>query len=179
MTRDLVVRALNRRATTGIATIGPLTVRCALGRCGMTYRKREGDGATPIGRWPVQRVLYRPDRVGEFQGGTLRDAHVLHPDDGWCDAAGDRNYNRPVRHPYPASAERLWREDHLYDVIVILGHNQVPRIKGGGSAIFMHLARASESGGFAPTAGCVALSRRDLAVVLERIGPGSAVRVIG
>lgn len=179
MRQDLVVRALNRRATTGIAAIGPLTVRCALGRTGMTFRKREGDGATPIGRWPVQRVLYRSDRLHGLRGGALRGALTLGHDDGWCDAAGDRNYNRPVRHPYPASAERLWRDDHLYDVIVVLAHNQVPRIKGGGSAIFMHLAGETDSGGLAPTAGCVALRRRDLAVVLDHLGPGSAVRVIG
>lgn len=159
--------------------LGPLMMRCALGRSGMTFRKQEGDGATPIGRWPVRRVLYRPDRQQGMRGGALRGARAICRDDGWCDAAGDRNYNRPVRHPYPASAERLWRDDQLYDVIVILGHNQVPRIKGGGSAIFMHLARETDIGGLAPTAGCVALQRRDLAVVLDHLGRGSCVRVIG
>jgi L,D-peptidoglycan transpeptidase YkuD (ErfK/YbiS/YcfS/YnhG family) len=87
---------------------------------------------------------------------------VIKPDDGWCDAVGDRNYNRRVRHPYPASAERLWRQDALYDVIVVLDHNRQPRVQGAGSAIFMHLARP----GYRPTEGCVALARRHLLLVL-------------
>lgn len=180
MAHDLIVRALNRRATTGIAQIGPLTVRCGLGRTGRTYCKREGDGATPVGRWPVAGVLYRPDRVAGFYGSrALAGASPLSRNDGWCDALGDRNYNRHVRHPYPASAERLWRDDHLYDVIILLGHNWCPRKQGGGSAIFMHLARLDGSGGIAPTAGCVSFRRRDLAVVLGKLTPGSALRVVG
>jgi L,D-peptidoglycan transpeptidase YkuD (ErfK/YbiS/YcfS/YnhG family) len=94
--------------------------------------------------------------------------------DGWCDAPGDRNYNRPVRHPYPASAERLWREDELYDVLVVLGHNQRPRLRGGGSAIFMHVARP----GYLPTEGCIALERGHLLALLERLGPGAMVQVL-
>lgn len=177
--RDLVVRALNRRATTGIAQIGTLTLHCALGRAGMTYMKREGDGATPIGRWPVAHIWYRADRVGGFYaGGALNRAAPLNRRAGWCDATGDRNYNRPVRHPYPASAEALWRDDHLYDVIVVLEYNLLPRVQGYGSAIFMHLARENEGGGLAPTAGCVALRRRDLAIVMRSLRPGSAVRIV-
>ena len=179
MTRDLVVRSLNRKATTGIATIGPLIMRCGLGLSGMTAQKREGDGATPTGRWPITNVLYRPDRFKGFHlSGAKRSGHAINMEDGWCDAIGDRNYNRPIRHPYPASAEALWRDDHLYDVIVILGHNHLPRMQGGGSAIFMHLARELADGGIGPTAGCVSLRRRDLALVLGLLGPGSAVHVV-
>ena len=79
-------------------------------------------------------------------------------DDGWCDDPANRNYNRRVRLPYPASAERLWRDDELYDFVVVLGQNDVPRVRYRGSAIFMHMARP----GFAPTEGCVALKPRDL-----------------
>jgi L,D-peptidoglycan transpeptidase YkuD (ErfK/YbiS/YcfS/YnhG family) len=94
--------------------------------------------------------------------------------DGWCDAPGDRNYNRPVRHPYPASAERLWRDDALYDMVVVLRHNQRPRLRGRGSAIFMHVARP----GYLPTEGCIALERGHLLRVLERLRPGSVVEVL-
>jgi len=176
---DLIVRALSQRATTGIATVGPLTFKCGLGRTGSTHMKREGDGATPIGRWRILRVLYRPDHLSGFYGaGALRHAKPLGVNDGWCDANGDRNYNRPVQHPYSESAEVMWRDDHLYDVVVILDHNQRPRVQGGGSAIFMHLARRSDDGSIAPTAGCVSLARRDLAVVLGLMRPGAAVRII-
>jgi len=87
---------------------------------------------------------------------------AIKPDDGWCDATGDRNYNRWVQHPYPASAERLWRKDALYDVIVVLDHNRRPRVQGAGSAIFMHLARP----GYRPTEGCVAFAHRHLLLVI-------------
>jgi L,D-peptidoglycan transpeptidase YkuD (ErfK/YbiS/YcfS/YnhG family) len=97
----------------------------------------------------------------------------LHPLDGWCDAAGDGNYNRCVRHPYSASAEALWRSDGLYDVIVVLGYNRRPRIKGRGSAIFMHVARP----GFQPTEGCIALRRADLVRLLAPLRRGARVHV--
>jgi L,D-peptidoglycan transpeptidase YkuD (ErfK/YbiS/YcfS/YnhG family) len=90
----------------------------------------------------------------------------MRSDDGWCDAAGDRNYNRHVRHPYPSSAERLWREDELYDLVVVLDHNRRPRVQGRGSAIFMHVAR----GGYAPTQGCIALSATHLRRLIALAG---------
>jgi L,D-peptidoglycan transpeptidase YkuD (ErfK/YbiS/YcfS/YnhG family) len=116
-------------------------------------------------------VLWRPDRGPRPACGL--PARAIVPTDGWCDAVGDRNYNRPVRHPYPASAERLWRADRLYDVVVVLAHNHVPRVQGLGSAIFMHVARP----GYRPTEGCIALSARDLRLLLARIGRGARVAV--
>jgi L,D-peptidoglycan transpeptidase YkuD (ErfK/YbiS/YcfS/YnhG family) len=90
---------------------------------------------------------------------------ALRPRDGWCDAPQDPNYNRPVQHPYPASAEAMWRDDHLYDLVLVLSHNERPRLRGGGSAIFVHVARS----GYEPTAGCIALAPRDLRLLLARI----------
>jgi L,D-peptidoglycan transpeptidase YkuD (ErfK/YbiS/YcfS/YnhG family) len=133
--------------------------------------KREGDGATPIGIFSLAGVLWRADRNPPPRTGL--PCRPIRPTDGWCDAVGDRNYNRPVRHPYPASAEHLWRADHLYDIVVVLAANTRPRVQGRGSAIFLHLARPD--GG--PTAGCVALSRRDLRLVLERLGRGARIVV--
>lgn len=161
---------LSRRATRGVLAFDGLRCPCALGRSGMSAMKREGDGATPIGCWPVREVLYRRER-----GPRPRCAlpiRPLRPNDGWCDAAGDRNYNRPVRHPYPASAERLWRDDHLYDLIVVLGYNDRPRRRGRGSAIFLHLARAN----LAPTEGCIALDRRSALRLLAALRPGDRMR---
>ena len=127
----------------------------------LSRRKREGDGATPIGGWHLSSVLYRADRMPRPR--TPLPARPLRPSDGWCDEPRDRNYNRFVRHPYPASAERLWRQDGLYDLIVILAHNFRPRLRGGGSAIFLHVA----SPGYSPTAGCVALQRNHLMALIS------------
>lgn len=152
-------------------TLGNLRFPCALGRSGCTALKREGDGATPLGRFPLRSGYFRADRLlRPLSALPLRRAR---PDDGWCDAPEDRNYNRPVRHPYAASAERLWREDQLYDVVVVLGYNDRPRSRGRGSAIFLHVARID----LAPTEGCVALRRADFRKLLPLIGRRAVLRV--
>jgi L,D-peptidoglycan transpeptidase YkuD (ErfK/YbiS/YcfS/YnhG family) len=162
---------LSAGASRGRLTLGGLTLPCALGRAGCRARKREGDGATPVGLWRMREVLYRPDRVRRPR--THLPVRAIRPRDGWCDASADRNYNRPVRHPYAASAERLWRQDELYDVVVVLGYNDSPRVRGRGSAIFMHVAKP----GYTPTEGCIALARPLLLRLLARLGPRSAVAV--
>lgn len=117
-------------------------------------------------------VLYRADRLQRPR--TALPVKPITPRDGWCDAPADRNYNRPVPLPYPASHERLWRGDHLYDLVIVLGYNDKPRSLGRGSAIFMHLARRS----YAPTEGCIALARGDMLKLLAWLKPGDAVRVV-
>jgi L,D-peptidoglycan transpeptidase YkuD (ErfK/YbiS/YcfS/YnhG family) len=155
----------------GRLVCGDLAFRCALGATGVTRNKREGDKATPAGRFPLRRVLYRADRVAP--PAIALPADPIGPQDGWCDAPADPQYNRPVSLPYPASHERLWREDHVYDIVVILGYNDAPPVAGKGSAIFMHVARP----GYAPTEGCVALALPDLETVLTRCGPGDSIRI--
>ncbi len=157
----------------GWAGLGGRRWRCALGRGGITTAKREGDGATPAGRWPLRRLLWRADRLA--RPATMLPCAPLWPDDGWCDDPADAaNYNRPVRLPYAGSHEALWRSDGLYDVIGILGHNDDPPVPGLGSAIFLHVAEA----GLPPTAGCVALPLADLLALLAAVRPGAAMRIL-
>jgi L,D-peptidoglycan transpeptidase YkuD (ErfK/YbiS/YcfS/YnhG family) len=152
---------------------GDARMRCALGPAGVipAAEKREGDGASPAGVWPIRRVLYRPDRGPAPE--TALQARPIAEDDGWCDAPEDPAYNRPVSLPYPASAERMWREDHLYDIVVVLGHNDDPPVAGLGSAIFLHLAKPD----FSPTHGCVALAKGDLERLLRLARPGDALEI--
>ena len=149
------------------------SVRAALGKGGVIAAgaKREGDGKSPLGSWPIRYVFYRPDRVAKPE--TQLPVVALSPDDGWCDDPGDPAYNTHVKLPWPTSHEKLWRDDHIYDLIVILGHNDDPVVPGMGSAIFMHLARADYSG----TEGCVALAMEDLLDVLREAEPGSQVEI--
>jgi len=148
-------------------------LRCALGRSGKTLRKREGDGATPVGCYPLRFAYYRPDRMR--RPSTRLPLKALAPSSGWCDAPGHPRYNRVVRHPFAASAERLWREDQLYDVIVVIGHNDCPRVQSGGSAIFLHIARE----GLKPTEGCLAVRASDMRKMLGRLSPFSRIRICG
>lgn len=146
--------------------------RCAVGRGGFTTIKREGDGATPVGRWPFRRLLYRADRLPKPE--TALSAAAIAAEDGWCDAPDDPAYNQPVRLPYPASHEVMQRSDGLYDLVVVLGYNDDPVVAGLGSAIFLHVAQDDYRG----TEGCVALAQADLLRVLAEAGPGDAVRVV-
>lgn len=151
-----------------VATIGPDAIlhheghrfRAALGSGGISAAKQEGDGATPAGLLPLRRVLYRADRLPRPRAAV--PVSLLAPHDGWCDDPAATEYNRPVRLPFDARHEALWRPDDLYDVIGILGWNDAPVERRRGSAIFLHLARPD----YAPTEGCIALSRPDLQAVL-------------
>jgi L,D-peptidoglycan transpeptidase YkuD (ErfK/YbiS/YcfS/YnhG family) len=143
----------------------------ALGRTGMRALKQEGDGGTPLGSFPVRQVLYRADRIPRPR--TQLPVRAIRDRDGWCEDPADRNYNRLVTLSARSNADRLTRSDHLYDLILVLGYNDRPRIRGKGSAIFVHLARQ----GYAPTAGCIALSRHDLTMLLTELRPGSSIAV--
>src|ERR1700756_4124510 len=141
----------------------------AVGRAGVRADKHEGDGAPPAGTYPLVSILYRPDRVAP--PASQLPVKPLAPSDGWVDDPADANYNRPVSLPYTASAEQMWREDDLYDLLVVIGYNMGPVVPGAGSAIFLHIARPD----FAPTAGCLAVKREVLFAVLPLLGPGSQI----
>lgn len=161
----------NATATTGLLKVGKLTFPCSIGRSGKRYLKREGDGANPRGAWQVRRLFYRADRLFPPAGGL--PARVMRDNDGWCETVGDRNYNRLVRIPYATSHETMKRGDHLYDIVVELSHNERPRVQGHGSAVFFHL-RQPDGG---PTAGCIAVSLKDMRTILRLIGPRTRIRI--
>jgi L,D-peptidoglycan transpeptidase YkuD (ErfK/YbiS/YcfS/YnhG family) len=150
---------------------GAIAMRCAVGRSGLKREKREGDGATPLGRWALREVFYRPDRLGAPL--TQLPARALTPSDGWCDAPGDPHYNRLVQLPFGPSHEELWRKDEIYDVIVVMGYNDDPPVAGLGSAIFFHISRPD----YSPTAGCVAIPLERMLDLLTRIGPETHIVV--
>ncbi len=148
---------------------GGVLYPCAIGRSGLRRLKREGDGATPIGRWPMRSLIYRADRM--MRPATGLPTLAMSPTDGWCEVPGTRDYNRPVRLPHPHATDSLWRDDHLYDLLVVLGHNDDPPISPLGSAVFFHLARDD----YGPTAGCVAVRRDHMLAILARCGPGTVL----
>jgi L,D-peptidoglycan transpeptidase YkuD (ErfK/YbiS/YcfS/YnhG family) len=145
--------------------------RAATGHSGIGDKRAEGDGVTPIGMYPLRRLLYRLDRVGVPH--TRLVSAPIAPDDGWCDAPGDPQYNLQVKRPYRASNEELWRADHLYDLLVVIGFNDDPVVRGKGSAIFLHVARP----GYGPTAGCVAIAMADWHDLLPLLAPGDTITI--
>ena len=136
-------------------------VRCEIGRNGINIRKREGDGVTPAGIFPLRKVFFRADRLPNPNTGL--STKKLNPEDGWSDDPKDPAYNKLIKRPHPYRHERLWRDDNIYDVIIELGQNDSPPRPGWGSAIFIHVAHPERS----PTEGCVALKLEDLLLLLE------------
>jgi L,D-peptidoglycan transpeptidase YkuD (ErfK/YbiS/YcfS/YnhG family) len=169
----LVVRPRPGRPSQGFLKAGPLVFPCALGRGGISARKREGDGATPLAAMRILGGYFRNERFS----GARRTRLAMEPigsDLGWCEVPNDRNYNRPVRIPYGASHERMRRDDDLYDACLVLDWNIAPRRRGGGSAIFFHLARPD----FTPTQGCVAVSRQAMARLLPHLTDRTILKVV-
>ncbi|MFZ3350628.1 MAG: L,D-transpeptidase family protein [Xanthobacteraceae bacterium] len=135
----------------------------ALGRAGIRADKREGDGSTPRGRFYPLRSWWRNDRW--LRPSTRLPARRIDPLDAWCEEPSDRRYNRPFRRSASEPGDHLRRFDELYDFIIEIDHNTRPRVAGRGSAVFIHVARP----GWEPTAGCIALRRRDLQILLARV----------
>jgi L,D-peptidoglycan transpeptidase YkuD (ErfK/YbiS/YcfS/YnhG family) len=163
--RRITVMSWPRERHRGIVRCGSLSFPCALGRTGVTHLKREGDGATPAGRYRLLSLYYRADRL--LRPRSPLPLRALRRHDGWCEDRRHGRYNCLVRLPSAAAHESMWRDDHLYDVVGVLDWNLSPRVRGCGSAIFLHLARP----GYAPTAGCIALGSRHLALLLAAAGP--------
>lgn len=157
----------------GVLRAGPLRLPVALGRGGIRADKREGDGGTPRGRFHPVRLWWRADRL--VRPPTLLPVRRIGRNQAWCETPTDRRYNRPFTRSANEPGDRLWREDGLYDLIIEIDHNARPRIAGRGSAVFIHVARAD----FTPTAGCVALRRRDLVLLLRRITTKTRILIHG
>jgi L,D-peptidoglycan transpeptidase YkuD (ErfK/YbiS/YcfS/YnhG family) len=147
------------------------STRAAIGKGGARVLKREGDLATPIGDFALLRGFFRADRVK--LPATAMPMSALTPNDAWVDDVKDAEYNRFVRLPYRAHVEQLWRQDDIYDVLIVVGYNLFPTVAGAGSAIFLHIARKT----FSPTVGCVAIEREALLRLLPLLGPESRLRI--
>ncbi len=154
--------------------VGPfLDALCALGRAGVVGAgdKKEGDGKTPTGTYPFRRVFYRPDKM--VAPACALEATPISTEFGWCDDPSSTHYNNLVRLPFAASHEKMWRDDTLYDLVLVIGHNDDPPVPGLGSAIFVHIAKE----GFEPTEGCIALGEPALLTLLRAIKPGDRLKI--
>jgi L,D-peptidoglycan transpeptidase YkuD (ErfK/YbiS/YcfS/YnhG family) len=155
----------------GVLIAGRLAIPVVLGRSGIRANKREGDGATPRGRFRLRRLWWRADRSPKPP--TLLPTARIDRRVAWCENAGDRRYNQPFRRSANEPGDRLWRDDRLYDLLIEIDHNTRPRIARRGSAVFLHVARPERS----PTAGCVAFAAPDLRRLLGRLSPNTRILI--
>ena len=142
---------------------------CTIGRGGVSRRKREGDGATPVGVHRIVGMLYRPDRMARPTDWAV----PILPGDLWSDDSRDEDYNTMVRAPHPFSHEVLRRADPLYDLVILTDWNWPYAVAGRGSAIFIHRWRRPVY----PTEGCIGLHPSDLRWIAPRIRFSSRVIV--
>ncbi|HTV37884.1 MAG TPA: L,D-transpeptidase family protein [Xanthobacteraceae bacterium] len=159
------------RRSQGFLFAGALALPVALGRSGIRADKREGDGGTPRGHFRPLRLWWRADRLPRPR--TLLPVRRICPTDAWCEDPADRRYNRAIKRSASEPGDRLRRTDHLYDIIVEIDHNTRPRVSGRGSAVFIHLTRPA----YGPTAGCVALKKRDLRILLQRLSSKTRILI--
>ena len=151
-------------------SLGEFTAQIRGGKAGYTSfeKGREGDSKTPLGQYHLRFGLYRADRL---LAPPPQNPHMplhfrpLRSDDGWCDAPNDPAYNRLIKLPYPSSHEALWREDGVYDIILIMSHNDSPPVPNLGSAVFLHVAQVDDR----KTLGCIALAPNDMVQLLPKL----------
>ena len=165
------IRGASRDHTTGQICFGGRAFACTLGKTGITAQKREGDGASPAGAFRLLGGYFRADKLPRPK--TLLPLRPLRPTDGWCDSPHDPSYNHPVNLPFPKNHEKLWRDDQLYDIIIVLDQNINPRQPGAGSAIFFHIAAKD----FTPTQGCIAVTHDVMHHALRFARPGSQMLI--
>ena len=156
----------------GTLRFGGQEYACVVGKGGVTDDKREGDGATPRGRFALREAWYRPDRTEK--PATELPLREITPADGWCDDPAHPAYNTHVALPFAARHETLWREDHAYDLLVVLGYNDAPVVAGKGSAIFWHLMHDSGRA----TEGCVAVTRETMLALLPQLHTATHIHIL-
>lgn len=169
--KDIYVRPCASAPHRGLLRFGTHRSRCALGKGGVTKMKKEGDGKTPIGRYQLRRIWYRPDRIMRPQS-PLPIAEIYQKS-GWCDDVRSSLYNMPIERPSATCHERLWRHDRLYDLFFELGMNDAPPERGAGSAIFLHL----EKDNFRATLGCIAVNHATMQFLLRHANPTTHIAI--
>lgn len=170
----LILRVRNqiRFKSKGTLILNNTHFKCQLGKSGIGIKKREGDHITPIGTYPIQKLLYRRDNIQKPY--SILKSQQIRPSDGWCDDPKSQHYNRKILLPKTISHEKLYRKDHVYDLVLVIGYNIHPRTLGKGSAIFIHLSNKK----YGPTAGCIALSKNALLKILKRLKPKSLIKIL-
>ena len=150
---------------------GYYKVKCAVGKRGIGKKFKEGDEITPKGRYKVNFILYRKDRVSYLP--TKISKYIIKKNMGWCDDPISKNYNKLVKFPFRYSAEKLYRRDNIYDIILVLNYNLKPTIKNKGSAIFIHISKKN----YKFTRGCIAVSKKDLKRIVKHINKKTIIKI--
>ena len=147
-------------------------IKCAVGKRGIGYKKKEGDLITPVGIFKIKCILYRKDRVKNLK--TDLNKMPITKKMGWCDDPKSKNYNKLISIPFNYSHEKLFKKENTYDIILVLNYNMKPIKKNKGSAIFIHIAKKN----YKSTAGCVAVKKEHLMNLIKNIKRTTKIKII-
>ena len=146
-------------------------VKCALGKRGVGFKKKEGDMVTPTGQYKIKYILYRKDRIKKIQS-KLRKI-IINKNMGWCDDPKSKKYNKLINLPFNGNYEKLFKKENIYDIILVLDYNMNPIRKNKGSAIFIHVAKKN----YEKTKGCIAIKKVELLKILKEIKINTKVKI--
>jgi len=146
-------------------------LRCSVGKRGISIKKKEGDKKTPKGEFKFKYILYRKDRIFDLK--TRLKKIVIKKRMGWCDDPNSNNYNKIINFPSKYSAEKLWKKENVYDIIIVIDYNLNPLIKNKGSAIFLHIAKRK----YQPTNGCIAVSKKNIRLIANAINKKTKIKI--
>ena len=146
-------------------------LKCSIGKRGISIKKREGDKKTPKGEFKLKYILYRKDRIINLK--TKLKKIAINKKMGWCDDINSDSYNKIINFPFKYSAEKLWKKENVYDIIIIIDYNLNRVIKNKGSAIFLHIAKKK----YQPTAGCIAVSKKNIKLIASEINKKTKLKI--
>ena len=152
-------------------SIADYKVKCAIGKRGIKLKKREGDLITPKGRFKIKYILYRKDRISNFKSKIKKI--IIHKNLGWCDDPKSKEYNKLIKFPFSYSAEKLYKRDNIYDIVIVLNYNMNPIKINKGSAIFIHVAKKN----YKNTEGCIAVKKKDLIKIIKLINSKTIIKI--
>ena len=145
--------------------------KCAIGKRGIGYKRKEGDFITPIGEYKIKFILYRRDRVKKIHSKIKKV--IIKKNMGWCNDPRSKDYNKIIKLPSKYSFEKLYKKENVYDIILVLNYNMNPIIKNKGSAIFIHVAKKN----YGKTEGCIALKKTFILKIIKELSKKTKVKI--
>ena len=144
--------------------------KCSIGKNGLKKNKSEGDNCTPIGIFSLGPVYFRSDKIEKPD--TKLKTFIINKQMGWCDDPNNTQYNKKIILNKKIKAEKLYRKDKIYDIILLINYNTRRIVKNKGSAIFIHVTN-----NYRPTRGCITLSLNDIEILLKIIKKNSKIKI--
>ena len=145
--------------------------KCCIGKKGFSINKKEGDKKTPKGIFKIENLYFRKDRIKKPE--TSLKCIEIKGNMGWCDdILKPDKYNKLIKTNKFLKHEKLKRNDNKYDLLIPVKYNFKKPVIGKGSCIFIHLTKD-----YKPTAGCIALKKKDFLIMLKLVKKNSEIRI--